>query len=267
MTTLAPFMFDSHSVRVLADDTGAPWFVGRDVAEALGYADPKGAVARHCKKAKSLNDIGAPFQRPQQNQSLTLDPQTKLIPEGDVFRIITSSHLPRPEAFESLVMDEILPTIRRTGRFDVTPDPSAPPVPDQLPADLRRAINRRANTLCHATFERLRHAIEGEVRQRRARGMAPADLALVIAQAEPPVEPSAEREHARALRAAQAEILRLNPRPALIRRCVGASLSDAQTATVANCSATTVGRERRRLAAIGLLNATDGTALIPGGGA
>jgi len=48
MTTLIPFAFDSHAVRTLMIDN-RPWFVGKDVALALGYVDPTNAIKLHCK--------------------------------------------------------------------------------------------------------------------------------------------------------------------------------------------------------------------------
>ena len=107
---VVPFNFDGAPIRVL-EISGDPWFVGNDVAEALGYAKPRNAVAQHCKKA---TNCGALNQGP-----LDLDPQTKIIPEGDVYRLIVRSNLPSAERFEALVMDEILPTIRKTGSYGV----------------------------------------------------------------------------------------------------------------------------------------------------
>ena len=48
MSSLIPFSFESHSVRAF-NINGAPWFVGKDVAEALGYKDPTTAIRSHCK--------------------------------------------------------------------------------------------------------------------------------------------------------------------------------------------------------------------------
>ncbi|KOR27238.1 hypothetical protein TI05_19460, partial [Achromatium sp. WMS3] len=69
MSALSIFNFDGNIIRSLyiAD---VPWFVGIDVANALGYAKPRNALAMHCKRAKSLKDIGALNQGSQQNQLL-----------------------------------------------------------------------------------------------------------------------------------------------------------------------------------------------------
>lgn len=55
------------------------------------------------------------------NGSLTLDSQTTIIPEGDVFRMAIKSKLPSAEKFESWIMDEVLPSIRKTGSYSMQP--------------------------------------------------------------------------------------------------------------------------------------------------
>lgn len=71
-----------------------------------------------------------------------------------------------------------------------------------------------------------------------------------------------------ALRAAQAELLRLNPRWDTLRRCVIAGLTEQQTAAALELSATTVHREKQRMRACGMLDKGQiGTALVEAGGA
>ena len=95
-------------VRVTEID-GKTYFVGNDVAKALGYASPKDAISRHCK--------GATFHRLPDSQGFVQD--TKVIPEGDIYRLAAKSELPGAEAFESWIFDEVLPTIRKTGGYMV----------------------------------------------------------------------------------------------------------------------------------------------------
>lgn len=112
MGEVVPFNFDGAPIRVM-EIGGDPWFVGKDVALALGYGNPQDAIRRHCKKTQDVG--GAGNAHPSD-----LDPQTKIIPEGDVYRLIVRSNLPSAERFESMVMDEILPTIRKTGSYGVS---------------------------------------------------------------------------------------------------------------------------------------------------
>lgn len=85
---------------------GRPYFVAIDVAKALGYSNPYDAVSRHCKgvvKHEVLTNGGKQ--------------KVNIIPEGDMYRLITHSELPSAERFESWVFDEVLPSIRQTGGY------------------------------------------------------------------------------------------------------------------------------------------------------
>lgn len=84
-------------------------FCGRDIAAALGYANTKDALARHCKGVVKRY----PLQTPGGIQ------QTRFITEGDVYRLIVSSKLPAAQQFEKWVFDEVLPTIRRHGVYAI----------------------------------------------------------------------------------------------------------------------------------------------------
>ena len=85
---------------------GKPYFVGTDVAKALGYNNPRDAVSRHCKGVVKHD---TPTSSGVQSMSY--------INEGDLYRLIMKSKLPSAEKFESWVMDEVLPTIRKTGSY------------------------------------------------------------------------------------------------------------------------------------------------------
>ena len=88
------------------EENGKIWFCGKDVAGALGYIRAKDAIASHCK--------GAVKQSTLTNGGIQ---QMLFISEGDIYRLITHSKLPKAEKFESWVFDEILPTIRKTGGY------------------------------------------------------------------------------------------------------------------------------------------------------
>lgn len=120
MTNIVPFDFKGNSIRVV-EINGEPWFVGKDVGVALGYSNPQKALRDHCKRAQ---DVGG-----ERNAHPSgLDPQTKIIPESDVYRLIVRSKKPEAEAFEIMIMEEILPTIRKTGGYGnvVAFDPEDP---------------------------------------------------------------------------------------------------------------------------------------------
>lgn len=82
------------------------YFVGKDIAKALGYNKPTDAVSRHCK---GVLKMGIPSNGGIQEMSV--------ISEGDVYRLISRSKLPSAEKFETWVFDEVLPTIRKHGAY------------------------------------------------------------------------------------------------------------------------------------------------------
>lgn len=85
---------------------GKPYFVGTDVAKALGYSNPRKAILDHCK---GVTKRDTPTSSGVQSMSY--------INEGDLYRLIMKSKLPSAEKFETWVMDEVLPTIRKTGSY------------------------------------------------------------------------------------------------------------------------------------------------------
>ena len=119
MTNLVPFKFKDSSVRVITLDNGEVLFVASDVAKCLGYLRPSDAVAQHCKKYKSLIDIDSVKHRIEQIQQL--DQKTKLIPESDVYRLVMRSKLESAESFQDWVVEEVLPSIRKTGKYELKP--------------------------------------------------------------------------------------------------------------------------------------------------
>ena len=87
---------------------GKIYFVGIDIAKALGYSNPSKAVIQHCK---GVTKLGIPSKGGKQ--------ETNCIPEGDLYRLVTHSELPSAERFENWVFDEVLPTLRKTGSYEM----------------------------------------------------------------------------------------------------------------------------------------------------
>ena len=97
------------SLRILKDDNGRIMFCGKDVASALGYSNTKDAIKRHCRWGVK-HDLPHP-----QSPSKTI--KMIFIPEGDVYRLVAHSKLPRAAEFESWIFDKILPQINHTGGY------------------------------------------------------------------------------------------------------------------------------------------------------
>lgn len=91
-----------------AEIDGKPYFVGTDVAKALGYSNPRKAILDHCK---GVTKRDTPTTSGVQSMSY--------INEGDLYRLIMKSKLPSAEKFEAWVMDEVLPSIRTNGGYIV----------------------------------------------------------------------------------------------------------------------------------------------------
>jgi hypothetical protein len=103
---LIPFQFEGRDIRVVHVD-GEPHFVGKDVADALSYADATTAIRSHCKGVQKLHPL----------QTLGGMQNVRVLAESDVLRLIVSSTLPAAQAFERWVFEEVLPSIRKTGIY------------------------------------------------------------------------------------------------------------------------------------------------------
>ncbi len=87
------------------------WFVGKDVATALGYTNPLKAVRDHVDEDdKGMNETFTPAGGKQ---------QTLFINESGLYSLILSSKLPKAKEFKRWVTSEILPSIRKTGTYSM----------------------------------------------------------------------------------------------------------------------------------------------------
>lgn len=89
---------------------GEPWFVGRDIAERLGYSNPRDALSKRvCAEDKGVANC----------DTLGGKQDLVIINESGLYSLILSSKLPRAKEFKHWVTSEVLPTIRKTGRYHV----------------------------------------------------------------------------------------------------------------------------------------------------
>lgn len=85
-----------------------PWFVGKDVAEALGYSNTRDAMAKHV----DVEDKGvAKCDTPSGNQEMTV------INESGLYSLVLSSKLPTAKKFKRWVTGEVIPAIRKHGAY------------------------------------------------------------------------------------------------------------------------------------------------------
>ena len=85
-----------------------PWFVGKDVATALGYADSFGALKKHVDTEDKQNCQNDSFESPR---GMTV------INESGVYSLIISSKLSTAKKFKRWVTSEVLPSIRKHGAY------------------------------------------------------------------------------------------------------------------------------------------------------
>lgn len=111
MNEIQAFNFEGNQVRALSIE-GEPWFVGRDVAEILGYSKPADAISRH------VDDEDRKIQKPQ-NMVFENIPNRglQIINESGLYSLILSSKLPSAKKFKRWVTSEVLPTIRKHGAY------------------------------------------------------------------------------------------------------------------------------------------------------
>ena len=102
------FQFEGHDVRAIAID-GEPWFVGKDVAEALGYAKPRNAISTNVDDDDALKwGVTDKLGRKQ---------NTTIINESGLYALILSSKLDSAKKFKKWVTSEVLPSIRKNGGY------------------------------------------------------------------------------------------------------------------------------------------------------
>ncbi len=88
----------------------APWFVGKDIAEILGYANPLKAIREHVDdEDKGMNEMVTPGGKQQ----------TIIINESGLYSLILSSKLPTAKRFKKWITSEVIPSIRKNGGYIV----------------------------------------------------------------------------------------------------------------------------------------------------
>lgn len=103
------------SVRTI-DREGDVWFVGKDVAAALGYSNTNDALSRHVDPEDKYQGEGVAFPDPHG----TLQYPT-IINESGLYSLVLSSKLPTAKQFKRWITKEVIPSIRKTGGYFATP--------------------------------------------------------------------------------------------------------------------------------------------------
>lgn len=117
---------------------GEPWFVGKDIAEALGYADTAAALKKHVddedKKLFKADDL--PTLK-------TSNYGAYLINESGLYSLMLKSKLPGAKKFKRWVTSEVLPSIRKTGAYSMQGAGRAAPAEDAMFERLWAELERK----------------------------------------------------------------------------------------------------------------------------
>ena len=102
-------------IRTMTDEKGETFFVGKDVATALGYRNTRDALNKHVdeedKTTVAIRDTGSNYKS-----------KVVIINESGLYALVLSSKLEQAKLFKRWVTSEVLPAIRRTGRYELLPN-------------------------------------------------------------------------------------------------------------------------------------------------
>lgn len=138
MSSVVTFNFVAQSVRIVmrADD---PWFVAVDVCSALEIVNTSRALDRLDDDEKGVHSMNTPGG----NQQLSI------INESGLYSLILTSRKPEAKKFKKWVTSEVLPAIRKTGRYEAPAAPK-PGIPD---AQWREILGLIRDIAGHCHFE------------------------------------------------------------------------------------------------------------------
>ncbi len=113
---------------------GEPWFVGRDLATALGYAKPEGAIRNNVDKDDTLSEGVI--------DSMGRTQKTLVVNESGLYSLIFNSKLASAKKFKKWVTSEVLPSIRKTGTYGQQRPPMT--IPEQIQLIAQGHVELRA---------------------------------------------------------------------------------------------------------------------------
>lgn len=99
---------------------GEAWLVGKDVAEALGYTNPRKALSDHVDEEDKRHGDGVTIRDPMGREQTPT-----VINESGLYSLVLSSKLPGAKRFRRWVTSEVLPTLRRQGTYTMQTPKSA----------------------------------------------------------------------------------------------------------------------------------------------
>jgi len=122
MSSIIPFQFEAHAVRVQVDDQGQPWFNATDVCDALEMGNPSQVIKSHVD-AEDLQKLETLTAGGRQRQNH--------VNESGLYALILGSTKDAAKRFKRWVTREVLPSIRKTGSYAVPGAIANLPAPTQ----------------------------------------------------------------------------------------------------------------------------------------
>uniref|UniRef100_UPI00158AF826 BRO-N domain-containing protein n=1 Tax=Burkholderia ambifaria TaxID=152480 RepID=UPI00158AF826 len=111
----AVFNYESTPIRTIEQD-GEVWFVAADVCKVLDHSNSRMAISRLDEDEKGVSTV----------DTLGGQQEVTIINESGLYSLILSSRKPQARAFKRWVTHEVLPSIRKTGRYESAAQPSDP---------------------------------------------------------------------------------------------------------------------------------------------
>lgn len=121
---------DFGEVRTL-NVNGVPWFVGKDVADILGYSNSSKAVSVHVDE-EDKTFVMLNISHSQNGNVPMGQSKTALINESGLYSLILGSKLPTAKKFKSWITSEVLPTLRKTGTYSIKQKPDSYTIEDPI---------------------------------------------------------------------------------------------------------------------------------------
>ena len=116
MNNMIPFQFESHSIQVITDNQGEPWFIAKEISAVLGYSDA-------FEMTKRLDD-----DEKQNLQIAGFGPRgVTVVNESGLYASILGSTKAEAKPFKRWVTHDVLPTLRKTGSYSATVSPNVTP--------------------------------------------------------------------------------------------------------------------------------------------
>ncbi len=123
-------------VRTIVKD-GEPYFIGKDVADILGYTNSRKAIGDHVDE-EDKNTVTI-------RDGIQGNPNVTIINESGLYSLILSSKLPAAKKFKRWVTSEVLPSIRKTGSYSTIPKERSEFKEQELKARMLNARVRESN--------------------------------------------------------------------------------------------------------------------------